>query len=384
MIPELLGGGAERVAGELGNYCIKNGHNVYYFLADNKIKSAYQIQGQIIYTEISMDDMRPQSMLKWAYIMRGYKKKYKIQVSVSFMEEFNYINILSRRDDLVITRICTIISQRKDLQKSYLYNKGIIHLLYNRADKVVVMTNYALREMVKEYGIRRKRMVRIPNAVAKLEQEDNGMAWEYGNQTVICVGRLENVKQHNVAIRAFSTVAEKNPEAKLLLLGTGPAEGRLKALVRKLGLEDKVIFTGFQKNVGYYLQYAKVFLMTSKTEGFPNSMIEAMSFGIPVVSIDSPGAPGEILKAEGLVRGIQYAKYGILTSYIKHDVLSQRPIMPEEQEIGKAVLRLLEDHILWNKYSAASRKRAGMYGTKRVMGIWMKLMNSKKNREEWS
>lgn len=322
--------------------------------------------------------MRPLSMVKWAYIMRRYKKKYKIQVSISFMEEFNYINILSKSSDFVITRICTIISQRKDLQKSYLYRKEIVHALYNRADRVVVMTGYARREMVEIYGIDKRRLVKIPNAVANLERDDGEMEWKYGNHVVVCIGRLENIKQHNVAIRAFSTVAAEIPQAKLVILGMGPAEGRLKALVKKLGLEGKVIFAGFQKNVGYYLRHTKVFLMTSKTEGFPNSMIEAMSFGVPVVSMNSPGAPREILKAKDHMKGTQYAQYGILTPYIEHNDLSQRSITAEEREIGRAVISLLTDCGLWGRYSAASRQRASMYDAKKIMDIWMRLINSKK------
>lgn len=312
--------------------------------------------------------------------MKKYKRRYRIDVSISFMEEFNYINILSKRKDLVITRICTILSQRKDLQQSFLYNSELIKLMYNRADKVVVMTDYAMQEMSYIYGIDKRRLVKIPNPITALKKQDQEQEWIYGDEVIICVGRLENVKQHNIAIRAFSTIANDNPEAKLLILGIGPTEGKLKALVKKMNLSNQVFFLGFKKDIGYYLRHSRVFLMTSKTEGFPNSMLEAMSLGLPIVSIQSPGAPVEILKAEHSDVSITYGKYGIMTPYINHNFLSQKPIIKEEKMIGEALSVLLKDKELWKKYSEASYVRAQMYDTEKIMSRWNRLIREKRRK----
>ena len=318
------GGGAERIASLVGNYYVERGHNVYYFLAKDKNKCVYKVYGKIINTEIVLSDKQNLSLLKSAWIMRKYKRKYKIDVSISFMEEFNYINVLSKGQDTVITRICTILSQREDLKKLYLYKKGLIKFMYNHSDKVVVMTNYAMHEMVAIYGVKRKKLIKIPNSITKMGKIQKSEPWQYGDKTIICIGRLEDVKQHNIAIRAFSTVIKKIPTAKLIILGTGQTKGKLKALIKKMNLENSVFLLGFKENINYFLQNSKVFLMTSKTEGFPNSMLEAMSLGIPVVSIDSPGAPREILKVSGSGNDIQYGEFGIITPYINHNFLSQK------------------------------------------------------------
>lgn len=375
LIPEMEGGGAERVASLVGNYYVDKGHNVYYFLAKNNKRCAYEVHGKIINTEIQTAGSNMSYLVKASLIMRKYKIKYKIDVSISFMEWFNYINILSKGRDRVITRICTILSERNEIKQYYLYNRKLIKHMYNHADSVVVMTDYAMREMMEIYGVRREKLVKIPNPIARLENTNESNEWEYGNNTVICVGRLEDVKQHNIAIRAFSMVVKEIPNAKLIILGIGPNTSKIKALIRRLNIEDNVNLLGFKKNINYYLEHSKVFLMTSKTEGFPNSMLEAMSMGVPVVSIDSPGAPREILGIEGKKQDIQYGKYGIVTPYICNKYLANETIESNEIILAKAIIQLLSDENLRKKYSKASHIRAGMYDMKKIMNMWNKTIN---------
>ncbi len=378
LIQELEGGGAERVASLIGNYYIEQGHNVYYFISKNSKKCAYEVKGKIIRTEIVANQNRVMALFEAASIMRKYKKSYKIDVSISFMEEFNYINVLSKGRDTIITRICTILSQREELRKNcFLYNKNLIRFFYNHADKVIVMTDYAKKEMEHLYGIKRKKLVKIPNPISALKIKENAGEWIYGANTVICVGRLENVKQHHIAIRAFSTVVQKIPDAKMIILGSGPNKNKLNSLIKNLHLENHVFLLGFQKDISYYLQNAKVFLMTSYTEGFPNSMVEAMSTGLPVISIDSPGAPREILKAaRNTTTSIQYGAYGVITPYIKNHYMAKEPITHEEQVLGQAITEMLVNDTLREKYAKAALKRAQMYHTEKVMAIWNKIINT--------
>lgn len=259
LIQELEGGGAERVASLIGNYYIEQGQNVYYFISKNSKKCAYEVKGEIIRTEIVANQNRVMALFEAAFIMRKYKKSYKIDVSISFMEEFNYINVLSRGRDTIITRICTILSQREELRKTcFLYNKNLIRFFYNHADKVIVMTDYAKKEMEHLYGIKRKKLIKIPNPISALKMQENTAEWIYGPNTVICVGRLENVKQHHIAIRAFSTVIQKIPDAQMIILGRGPNKSKLNSLIKNLHLEKPHISIGFSK---------KCFLLFTECKG---------------------------------------------------------------------------------------------------------------------
>lgn len=131
LIPELGGGGAERVAQILGNYYVKHNNKVYYFLADSTVKQDYPVEGKIIKTNIhsclcntSNDLQRICKLFQESFKMRLLKKQFKIDVAISFMEEFNYLNVLSKGKEKVIVRICTILSPRKDL-KGLLYKKAL-------------------------------------------------------------------------------------------------------------------------------------------------------------------------------------------------------------------------------------------------------------------
>lgn len=377
LIPGLEGGGAERVASLIGNYYIEQGHNVYYFISKNSKRCAYEVKGKIIRTEIVANQNRIMSLFKAAFIMRKYKIKYDIDVSISFMEEFNYINILSRIGDKIIISTHTTLSQRPELrEQSLLYDKKTIHFFYNHADKLVVMNDYAKKDMEHIYKVKKRKLIKIPNPISSLKKSTSRTEWIYGSNVVICIGRLIGVKQHNVAIRAFSTVVKEKPDAKMIILGEGPDKNKLNILIKKLNLENNVFLLGFQKDIFYFLQNAKVFLMTSYTEGFPCSMVEAMSAGIPVISTNSPGGQKEILKPFDKIANIQYGAYGIITPYIKNNYMAKEPITHEEQMLGQAITEMLLNDTLREKYAKAALKRAQMYNTERIMAIWNKIINT--------
>ncbi len=386
LIPELGGGGAERVAQIIGDYYYDKGENVYYFLGDTTVKQVYSVKGVVINIgikgsaiNISYGDIQIlEKLLKSSLVMRKYKREYHIDVAISFMEEFNYLNILSKGKEKVITRVCTILSQRKEL-KGFLYHRHVIRFFYNLSDKVIVMSDYAREDMCKKYGISYRRMQKIPNPALRYDEESIKEEWKYGRQAIVCVGRLEHVKQHERIIRAFSYVKSQEKEAKLLILGTGPNKIYLENVCEKWKVQDSVYFIGFTEHVGFYLKHCKVFVMASRAEGFPNSMVEAMAYGVPVVTTDSPGACGEIVgkrKCKSTKLEIQYCNYGILTPNISETVKKGKELAKEELLLGKALEHVLSNEELYRKYSLRSRKRAMMYNREKIMSMWGRLIEN--------
>lgn len=112
------------------------------------------------------------------------------------------------------------------------------------------------------------------------------------------VARLDPVKNQAMMIRALHDMAESSPTVFLLLVGDGPARNDLEELVEQLGLESRVIFTGFQKHPGSYLAAMDVFLLTSDTEGTSMTLLESMSLAKPCVATAVGGNPEIVTQNE--------------------------------------------------------------------------------------
>jgi glycosyltransferase involved in cell wall biosynthesis len=112
---------------------------------------------------------------------------------------------------------------------------------------------------------------------------------------VLAVGRLTAQKDFETLIRAFAQVREKQA-ARLLILGDGEDRSALEDLVHQMGLQQDVGLPGFVSNPYPYMAHSAVFALSSKWEGLPTVLVEAMSLGIPLVSTDCPSGPREILR----------------------------------------------------------------------------------------
>src|SRR5690606_4579843 len=114
-------------------------------------------------------------------------------------------------------------------------------------------------------------------------------------------------------LEAFCRLEDK--EVILKLLGKGSLENELKKLAKDLGIEDRVIFEGFQEDVISYIISAKVVALTSLYEGFPNVLVESIALGTPVVSFDCQSGPSEII-----IDGVN----GYLVKYLDKDDFAKK------------------------------------------------------------
>ena len=111
---------------------------------------------------------------------------------------------------------------------------------------------------------------------------------------VLGVGRLAPQKDFQTLVRAFAAVIRERP-ARLMILGEGKEHSGLEALARELGIEHAVTLPGFADNPFAYMAHADTFVLSSKFEGLPGALVQAMACGCKVVSTDCPSGPREIL-----------------------------------------------------------------------------------------
>jgi glycosyltransferase involved in cell wall biosynthesis len=126
--------------------------------------------------------------------------------------------------------------------------------------------------------------------------DTGGRRTSTGNPVVVAAGRLTGQKGFDRLIRAWNRLAAGHPDWELRIFGgTGPAQPRLERMIAERGLGDRVRLMGFTDRLWDEMAGAAFFAMSSRFEGFPMVLLEAMSIGLPVVSFDCPTGPAELV-----------------------------------------------------------------------------------------
>lgn len=184
----------------------------------------------------------------------------------------------------------------------WLKQKKIRQVYQNR--RIVAVSQAVGHDLCAQFNITPAQLQVIPNPfdLAAIRQASEAPCPLLGQDYLIHVGRFHQAKRHDRLLEAYAESGITDP---LVLLGQGTheQESRLRALVKKLGLEQRVLFQGFQANPYPWIRHARLLVVSSDSEGFGNVLVEALALGTAVVSTRCPGGPAEILTGE-LARGL--------------------------------------------------------------------------------
>lgn len=304
------------------------------------------------------------NVLKRVRRVKKLKKELDIQISYSFGQTANLVNVLSKQKDVTWAGI-----------RGYgaLDNKKEMSFVCKRADRMVSCTRVMEADIAASYSVKSSATLYNPcnlEEIRQLARADVEPKFEEFLQrpgkTVVSMGRAHDVKGFWHLMKSVSLVKKKLPDVKLMLIGAGDFS-EYKELARKLHMEKDVLFTGVQKNPFALLARADVYALTSDSEGFPNALIEAMSSGLPCVSVNCKTGPAEILqddyrKSENQSKVYQ-ADYGILTPILKGEKnLEPDNFTPEEKIFAEELEKLLQDEAAWTAYQKKAVKRASDFG----------------------
>lgn len=318
-IRNLTEGGAERVMLNLASGFEKKGVNVEIILANAEGKFLDRVPKEIKVINFNNSNLYGNNLYGKLKLPTGFQslrslpklvnylrqKKPKVLLSATHFP--NEIAILSKKIAGVSTRIFvsehTNISVEAKLveQKSSRLLPLTTKLLYPFADGVVAVSQGAADSLSSITRIAPKKVKVIYNPVITpelrlkmMESVENSWSETEEVPVVIGAGRFVAQKDFSTLIRAFAKVRQVRP-VRLIMLGSGREEEKLRVLVQELGIEADVSWMGFVSNPFAYMKQAAVFVMSSVWEGFGNVLVEAMAVGTPVISTNCPSGPEEIL-----------------------------------------------------------------------------------------
>jgi glycosyltransferase involved in cell wall biosynthesis len=245
--------------------------------------------------------------------------------------------------------------------------RNLLNFVHYLPDVYITCGNNMRNNLVSNCGFPADRVVSIPTGAAMefFDVKKNMEAkLKYGldlNSIVITnVGILRSVKGHEVTLKSVKTVIAVFPNAKFLIVGDGPRKDALVNFTNELDISRHVIFTGFVENIPEIYSFSDVAVLSSLSEGLPQSLLQAMAAGVPVVATKVGGVPEVVL----------HEKTGVLTEPGDHEGLA------------RGIIRILNNpdeavQFTRNAKDLVLKEHSVHHMVDKIEGLYMSLLNQK-------
>ncbi len=390
LISSLNGGGAERVVSRL-SMILYSEYDIYILLFDAK-NIKYDYKGRVIDIKTPANSKGLLSKIKLlmqrTHRTRAIKKTENLDIVISFLDSPNIVNILSKNKGCkVAISIRNYTDFEKRSSRTLKLANFLMKRLYRKADVVIPVSIEISKMLFEKYSISKSKLKVIYNPydimdigrLANENIEDKYENFMHSEKTFISVGRQVYQKGFWHLAKAFKLVLENEPDARLIIIGSGNNDVKLLKLINDLGIENSVLLTGFQKNPFKFIKKSQVYVMTSLFEGFPNILVEAMACGCPVISTDCKSGPKEILlenfNFNNTTEDILFGDYGILVPVFKEgENWDSGTFETEEYLLSEAMISLLRDKEKLKYYSRKSIERAKTFNYERCFKKYKSLI----------
>ena len=355
-IHSLGSGGAERVTANLANHWAGQGWHVTVVTLAATTQDFYQLHPAVqrMALDVAGESVGPLSALannlRRLRTLRSALRQVRPDVALAMMSTANILLVLAA---MGMSGVVTVGSERTYPPRIPLGRawETLRARLYGRIGAMVALTEESAAWL--RQHTRARRIPVIPNAAAwplpaqaphlPVPQGANGQ------HMLLAVGRLSEEKGFHHLIASFQRLASDFPAWQLVILGEGPDRNALQTQIDSLGLTERISLPGRAGNVGQWYEAADLYVMTSRFEGFPNTLVEAMAHGLPAVSFDCDTGPRDI---------------------IRHDLDGLLVSAGDGAALQAALRRLMGDAALRRQFGEHATEARERFSLQRIAGMW--------------
>ena len=361
LVSSLNEGGAERVASLLCDYWVENNYKVTLMPTYSGRGETFHPINDSVQISFLSDILGSTKNNLWNRIkrfllLRKFILDKKPDLIISFLAQVNVTAILSSLG----TGIPVIVSERTYPPQ---YQIGFIwttlrKILYSRASAIVMQTSQGLDWVTtqiprgKGYVIPNPILYPVPDSDPFIETKS---VVDDEKKICLAVGRFVEYKHFKEIVIAFSGVAEEFRNWELVFLGDGSERENLEKEAEYRGLQKRIHFPGRAGNLDDWYKRANLFVLSSRFEGFPNALLEAMAYGVPCISVDCDTGPRDIISS---------GENGLLIPQGSTENLIQ------------AMKSLMQDHDLAKTYGRSARKATENFSIEAIGLKWDSLIYS--------
>ena len=355
-------GGAQRVVTILCNYWVKKGHAVTLVstFTGDKANHFAVIKG-VNLKFLDNSPIFPKTKLvnlAWKLLhLRRIIKSINPDIAISFLTRVNIASAIS----MIGLKISLVLCERTWTPFTSLNNYffWMYRILFKNVTKIIVQTEKSKIWMAQNFPASDVEV--IPNPIEYPLSLDRGRSIypdtliSPSKKIILASGRLHKFKQFDLLIKAFSSIQGEYQEWNLVILGDGEERKSLEKMIFDFDISEKAFLPGTAGNISEWYERADLFVLCSKVEGFPNVLLESMSYGLPCISFDCDTGPSDMI--EDGVNGLL--------------------INPQEKEQGitKALVKMINDEELCSNFSRQSILLRERYAVKNIMQIWNKALD---------
>lgn len=389
LLPDFQEGGMPKVASNIMSG-LGDSYQQYLILLDSNSDIRFETNAEVLRVCPKGDSKvgKAKVFLDRINIVKKIKKEHHFDIVISFGVAANIINIVSKQNDKTI---CTEHNIKSIENKTWGFFGRVYDVLikkfYTKPDHLVAISKVMKEDFIGNYNIKGNiEVIYNPHRISEIINRSYENLTEEEQQlftdkvTLINVGRMTYAKGHWHLIRILAELKKEIPTIQLIILGQGEMEQSLKTLAERLNVQDSIKFLGFQPNPYKFIRNSDLFVMSSLYEGFPNVLIESLACETPIVSTDCKSGPREIIdEAKDIYKIInkyEVCKYGVLTPQFNGEIVLENTLLSDsEEEMKKAVLKLLSNKELYNKIQQEYKLQALEYDVENMVKEYKKIFN---------